>query len=80
MIEENDWRLQGQESFLKGAQLSFGNYEPAPGNDHDHCAFCSAKFMASDDPALLHEGFSTIDHYHWVCNQCFTDFKGIFQW
>ena len=58
-----DWRLQGQENYLSGATLIFGNWQSNnPANDHDHCEFCSSKFTLST-PNTLHEGYSTIDHY-----------------
>ena len=48
--------------------------------DHDHCEFCWAKFMVEDYPDVLHEGYSTLDEYRWVCKGCFEDFKESFQW
>jgi hypothetical protein len=35
-----DWRLQGQDRYLKGALLCLAAYTPYPeGWDHDHCEF-----------------------------------------
>jgi hypothetical protein len=28
----------------------------------------------------LHEGYCTIDNYHWICETCFHDFKDMFKW
>jgi hypothetical protein len=75
-----DWRLQGQEAFLSRIPLRWSKYAPRGGDgwDHDHCEFCSRKLsLQSDD---LHEGYTTLDHYHWVCADCFRDFKEMFGW
>ncbi len=74
-----DWRLQGQEKFLRGAWLQFKAYAPTRADwDHDHCAFCSAKFSTADGD--LHEGYCSAAEYHWVCVPCFEDFKERFGW
>ena len=71
----------GQERYLKGVVLTHRTYRPAnPQNDHDHCAFCTAKFMEVDGPDILHKGYSTSDGYHWVCENCFGDFIDQFEW
>ena len=77
---ENDWRLfREQERYLKGAVLVAQKYRPAdPQNDHDHCEFCMAKFSAVPDD--LHFGYSTKDYKIWICEQCFDDFKQMFDW
>ena len=83
MIDPSDWRLQGQERYLKGAVLirqPYRRYAKNPGWDHDHCAFCGAKFMMEELPETLHEGFSTEDQYHWICVTCFEDFRSMFGW
>jgi hypothetical protein len=75
-----DWRLQGQEKYLKGVSLQrkqFHRYRDAW--EHDHCEFCGAKFT-EDDPNTLHEGYTTHDNYHWICDGCFVDFKDLFGW
>jgi hypothetical protein len=83
MAKENDWRLGGQERFLRGVTLVRRPYRrnlTNPDWDHDHCAFCWAKFMVDDQPGTLHEGYSTEDEYHWICLNCFEDFKVSFEW
>jgi hypothetical protein len=80
MVEKDDWRLQGQERYLKGATLYWRKYRRPPWNpdwDHDHCEFCGAKFMEEDYPDVLHEGYATSDEYRWVCKPCFEDFAEI---
>jgi phage terminase large subunit-like protein len=81
MLEENDWRLTGQEKYLKGVTLSRRPYSRIrEGWDHDHCAFCWAKFMETGPPDTLTEGYTTEDNYHWICIQCFEDFQEMFGW
>ncbi len=70
-----------QEQFLKGVSLTLKPYSIFREEwDHDHCTFCSAKFMVPGTPDTLHEGYTTKDNYHWVCPQCFEDFKEMFKW
>ncbi|HEY2711223.1 MAG TPA: hypothetical protein VGI60_01815 [Chthoniobacterales bacterium] len=81
--EDDDWRLQGQEKHLMDVSLvhrPYRRYTKNPEWDHDHCAFCWAKFMVEDYPDVLHEGYATPDDYHWVCDQCFHDFRERFHW
>ena len=81
MTNDDDWRLMGQEKYLKGVTLSFQTYRCLrPDWDHDHCAFCSAKFMEADLPDILREGYTAENQYHWVCPTCFDDFKDRFEW
>ena len=81
MRETNDWRLTNQESYLKGATLERRQYTPgSKENDHDHCEFCSAKFMVGAIPETLQDGYATPDGYRWICATCFKDFEGLFDW
>lgn len=83
MVDRNDWRLQGQERYLGGATLRRRNYRRPRGNrswDHDHCEFCWAKFMVEDVPGVHHEGYNTRDQYRWICDDCFNDFREMFEW
>jgi len=74
-----DWRLQNQSSYLKGADLCFAVYQPYKEIwDHDHCEFCNGKFAAAGGDFT--EGYKTMDSYHWICRQCFEDFKTEFDW
>jgi hypothetical protein len=50
----DDWRITNQEKHLRGAVLTFRRYrQPRPDWDHEHCAFCFAKFMESAPPGDL---------------------------
>jgi hypothetical protein len=55
---DDDWRLRKQERYLTDATLYWREWHPTrPGWDHDHCAFCWAKFMDGHDvPDILLEG------------------------
>ena len=81
-MEKSDWRLFGQEKYLKGVTLvhrRYRQYAPNPNWDHDHCSFCWASFDA-EDPESLPQGYATEDDYHWICEKCFEDFKDLFGW
>lgn len=81
VIDDSDWRLQGQERYLQGAVLVRLRYTPPrPDWDHDHCEFCRAKFAADGVPDAMTEGFATTDRYRWVCMTCFDDFRARFGW
>ncbi len=81
MREENDWRLRGQEEYLKAVPLRWKKYTRRSESwEHEHCEFCWAKFMQEDYPEVLHEGYTTEDSYRWICNQCFEIFKDLFEW
>ena len=81
--DKSDWRLQGQEKYLWGVTLvhrRYRRYSKDPNCDHDHCEFCWAKFMVENFPDVLHQGYTTKDGYRWICEQCFADFKDMFEW
>ena len=82
MIQDDDWRLQGRERYLKGVTPYWREYSRYSETwDHDHCAFCWAKFcVASACPDSLQEGYATEDNYRWICEKCFEDFKEMFEW
>jgi hypothetical protein len=81
MTDKDDWRLQGQEEYLKGVTLYWRAYtRHSEGWDHDHCAFCWTKFMVEGHPDVLHEGYTTEEGYHWICKKCFEDFRNMFAW
>ena len=71
-MNKDDWRLMGQEKYLKSKQLYFTNYKKV--DDHDHCEFCSIKFFSE-----IQEGYCTEDYYHWICTECYNDFKDLFE-
>ena len=80
MVENDDWRLGGQEKYLQGLVFTREKYKrPSPEWDHDHCQFCWEKFMEEGFEGTLHEGYVSKEGDRWVCFQCFDDFKEKFQ-
>jgi hypothetical protein len=89
---EEDWRLMGQERFLQGAAFRHKPYRAWRDDwEHDHCAFCTRELVekgaSSDDPDAQTEGYAAIgrgprgeDDYHWVCDDCFGDFRDRWEW
>ena len=76
---QKDWRLQGQEKYLAEKEFRFKTYMlRTTKTDHDHCEFCNSKF-SENIPDTLHEGYTTLDNYRWVCSKCFSDFKEWFK-
>jgi len=43
---------------------------------HEHCEFCWHKIMADN----VEECFCTPDYCHWICKECYDDFKDKFDW
>lgn len=62
--------------------LTFRYTRLPPGSDHDHCAFCQAKFAdAVSQDADLTAGYVTDDDGStWICVPCFHDFRAAFAW
>jgi hypothetical protein len=80
VVPNDDWRRQGQESFLVGLTFKKMPWRSTkPTWDHDHCEFCQTKIAGLDVPDSLHEAYGTPDLYRWVCPQCFEDFREEFK-
>lgn len=74
MLDKNDWRLVNQKEYLMDAQLIKTEYKAIEDySDHEHCAFCWDKF--SENHGELSVGYRTKDGRHWICEECFNDFK-----
>ena len=75
----SDWRLNGQERYLYGVKLKHMNIKDKLNpSDHEHCEFCLEKI--SNYPNAIHDAYCTEDEYHWVCDNCYNDFKARFNW
>ena len=73
-MNDSDWRIQNQESYLTGATLFRRRWQQTrPHWEHDHCEFCGAKFSA--EAGDLSDGWSTEDESQWICDVCFADFR-----
>lgn len=77
---KEDWRLNGQERYLFGENLFCitSAVFRISGFDHMHCDFCWAKISPFSED--LHEGYATFDIRHFICEECFNDFREQFQW
>jgi len=81
MSNNPDQRLGRQERYLTAVTLRWQEYHaPRADWDHDHCAFCWAKFIDGSGPGVEHAGYTTLDEKHWVCKTCFGDFRERFAW
>lgn len=78
MIKENDWRLQGQMKYLYEVELKKRNFDPKYPGDHDHCEFCTKKFMYPSDTGYCF--LNSANTYSWICEACFEDFMEMFKW
>lgn len=54
MKEPNDWRLQGQDEYMKGIKLLKTEFAKTSTNDHEHCKFCVGKF--GEEPENFQSG------------------------
>jgi hypothetical protein len=85
-VTADDWRLKGKEDldeYMMDVTLVHRGYRPNPEEewDHDHCTFCDLPFSISEvHKDCLTVGYVTENHYHWVCERCFGDFKPRFKW
>ena len=75
----SDWRLNGQEMYLYGVKLKHMNIKDKLNpSDHEHCEFCLEKI--SNYTNTIHDAYCTEDEYHWLCDNCYNDFKMRFNW
>ena len=79
-MENDDWRITGQEDYLMGKKIMFAKYEKYSVRNHEHCIFCWTTF--SEYAGDLHQGYCVLvdNFYQWICPDCFNDFKDKFQW
>lgn len=76
MINQNDWRLTNQMNYLFEKQLKHVYFQKHSESwDHEHCEFCNETIC--NDKKME---YCTIDDYHWICENCFNDFKDMFKW
>jgi hypothetical protein len=74
---KDDWRYTGQDKYLLNKEFEWRDFDGSI-REHDHCEFCCSKF--SEQSEDLHMGYCTKDKYHWICEQCYKDFKDTFHW
>ena len=61
-------QMQRGEEYLKGDKIR--NFF------HEHCEFCMEKVTMDNEG----EFYCTTDMEHWICSECFNDFKEPFGW
>lgn len=71
----SDWRITNQHKYLDDVTLIWDKYPDHISSDHAHCEFCFLKF-----PYEAKMGYRTKDFKHWICKECFEDFKNEFHW
>lgn len=72
-----DWRLFNQKNYLKDQRLKFQSFVIEHESwDHDHCSFCFARISPYD----IEVAYCTEDGHHWICPDCYEDFKDQFNW
>ncbi len=76
----DDWRIMGQPGYLFKKMLVHRRFEIQPGEkaDHAHCEFCNDYFSLNEN--YLHEGYYEPKSQTWICEECFQDFREMFQW
>jgi histone acetyltransferase (RNA polymerase elongator complex component) len=68
-------RLMGQEKYLKNKTLHISKFVSNSEKwDHGHCAFCSKKIDANTTDTF----YTTEDNSYWICEDCYNDFKQMF--
>lgn len=71
----SDWRITNQHRYLDDVDLVWDKFQKHGLTDHVHCEFCMVKF-----PQEVEFGYRTIDSKHWICKECYEDFKNEFHW
>lgn len=73
MADLSDRRITNQHKYLYGKSLVQKAFVSKGNWDHEHCAFCFYKILPGDVE------YCTLDEKHWVCKNCFEDFKECFE-
>jgi len=80
---EDDWRLDLARTpeFYAQFEWEFKKWTQTRSNwDHDHCEFCREKIYDTEKKKVTNDGWTNRDDYHWICDDCFKDFKQEFKW
>ena len=77
-ILKEDWRYDtGVTHWDVGDTVKHARWSGTEKWDHDHCTFCWKDF--SNSPDGQHEGYCDPEEYCWICEECFNDFKELFE-
>lgn len=75
----DDWRIMGQEGYLRKKRLQHRYFNRSLCvEDFDQCEFCWDCF--DDDPAHPMMAYFEPINKHWICEECYNDFKSHFDW
>ena len=78
---EEDWILYTTggmaQRVLQGQTFVYRKFKARSINDHEHCLFCMACIAEEGSGDYTH-GYAREDLEWWVCEQCFADFKDMF--
>lgn len=75
-MKTKDWRITNQDKYLKNLEFKKTQFSDNNSDNHDHCVFCWEKFSNNDGD--LKFGYLSLDNKYWVCENCFNDFKNLF--
>ncbi len=79
MVDKEDWRIMGQEGYLKKRTVFHKKFNVLTTPiGYRQCEFCYSIF--SDEPGKLKHGYHEPISDSWICEDCFQDFKDMFQW
>ena len=84
----SDWRLTGQDQYLKGTSLWLRAFKIKAGKDdwdHEHCEFCWQKIVTREkikeyEAEVISDAYTNENEMRWICPKCFEDFKEQFEW
>ena len=75
----DDWRIMGQEGYLKGKELVYQVFDRSICiEDFDQCEFCWKVF--DRDKKKPNKAYYCPSEKVWICEKCFTDFQKYFNW
>ena len=66
-----------QKEYLHNKKLIFKKY-PLVEKEHSHCELCWARFSKYKED--LHSGYYEPKSKSWICDNCFMQFKVLFNW
>lgn len=64
------------QQFMLGEHFRKASFEVS--DEHEHCTMCGIKI--SGLPANIHEGYVTTKNIHWVCCECFDEYREEYSW
>jgi hypothetical protein len=78
VIHGNTWKLADISediAWCKGLSWQSSRYIKI--GDHNHCSICWWTMMVSDDPSVGQGHVADINHFIWLCSECYDKFIAI---